>query len=161
VLVPPSALEPFAALPILRVDANGRGIARYAVYYGDLNNGGAAISGLVGRDGFDNSTPRIADCAPDAAYCAGLVPGQSSGPPGLELFRGLDLGDNYPAFVTHRVCCNGVFWSLSWYEPRANMSYTLDLSRSIALRYGTSGADGDVNAARAIAALAAQLVRLT
>ena len=36
----------------------------------------------------------------------------------------------HPAFATHRVCCNGVFWSLSWYEERANMSYTIDLSRT-------------------------------
>ena len=65
-----------------------------------------------------------------------------------------------PAFVTHRVCCNGVFWSVSWYEPRTNMSYTIDLSRSVAARYGSQSADDDVAAARSVGALAAQLVRL-
>jgi hypothetical protein len=161
VLVPPSGLEPFHSMPILRVDANARGIARYAVYYGDLNTGGAAISGLVGRDAFDTATPRLSDCAPSATYCSGAVPGQTDGPPGLELFRRADFFEDFPSVMTHRVCCNGVFWSFSWYEPRANMSYTLDLSRSVAQRYGNSSADGDVNAARAVAALAAQLVRLS
>ncbi|MCA1644187.1 MAG: J domain-containing protein [Chloroflexi bacterium] len=162
VLVAPSTLEPFAALPILRIDAASRGIARYAVYYGDLTNGGAAISGLVGPASFDGGAPRFADCAVDASYCAGFVPGQSTGPPGLELFRTPDLVGraSSAAFVTHRVCCNGVFWSLSWYEQRTNMSYTIDLSRNVATRYGSQTADADVAAARAIGALATQLVRL-
>ena len=68
--------------------------------------------------------------------------------------------DASPAFVSHRVCCNGVFWSLSWYEQRTNMSYTIDLSRSIAARYGSATADHDVAAAHAVAGLASQLVRL-
>jgi hypothetical protein len=160
VLVAPMSLEPFASLPVLRLDANGLGIARYAVYYGDLTTGGATISGLVGRASFDASAPRLPDCAADAAYCAGLVAGQSPGPPGLELFRAPDLVEDYPAFVTHRVCCNGVMWSLSWYEPRANMSYTIDLSRSVATRFGSPAAEADLGAARAVAALAPQLVRL-
>jgi hypothetical protein len=62
--------------------------------------------------------------------------------------------------VSHRVCCNGDFWSLSWYEERTNMSYTIDLSRSVAARFGNSAAEGDVAAAHAVAALAPQLVRL-
>jgi len=40
------------------------------------------------------------------------------------------------------------------------MSYTIDMSRSVAARYGGSSAEADVSAARAVAALAAQLVRL-
>lgn len=161
VLIPPTDLEPFHSLPIQRVDANARGIARYAVYYGDLNAGGAAIAGTVGRDAFDNATPRLPECARDAAYCAGPAPGQPPGPPGLELFRSSDFIEDYPGVVTHRVCCNGVFWSFSWFEPRANMSYTLDLSRGVAQRFGTSRADGDLAAAHAVAALAARLVRLS
>ena len=161
VLVPPVSLQPFSGLPILRVDANSRGIARYAVYYGDLSTGGAAISGLIGREAFDNATPRLPDCAPDAAYCVGPVPGQTTGPPGLELFRSTDFVDGSPAVITHRVCCNGVFWSMSWYEPETNMSYTLDLSRSVAQRYGNDAIAQDAEAARAVAALAAQLVRLS
>jgi hypothetical protein len=62
--------------------------------------------------------------------------------------------------VTHRVCCNGVFWSLSWYDQRSNMSYTIDLSRSVAARYGGPAAEGDVAGAHTVGALAAQLVRL-
>src|SRR5437667_62398 len=82
----------------------------------------------------------------------GPVPGQPNGPPGLELFRRADFLEDFPSVMTHRVCCNGVFWSFTWYEPRANMSYTLDLSRNVAQRYGNSSVDGDVNAARAVAA---------
>jgi hypothetical protein len=160
VLVAPSNLEPFASLPILRLDAERRGIARYAVYYGDLTNGGATISGLVGRAAFDGASPRFADCRADADYCAGLVAGQPAGPPGLELFRAPQLVMDSPAFVTHRVCCNGVFWSLGWYDQRTNMSYTIDLSRSVAARYGSLAAEGDVAAAHAVATLATQLVRL-
>ena len=160
VLVAPTTLEPFASLPILRLDATGQGIARYAVYYGDLTNGGASISGLVARSSFDSSVPRMPDCPSDASYCVGPAPGQTSGPPGLELFRAPDLVGGNPAFVTHRVCCNGVFWSLSWYEQRTNMSYSVDLSRSVAARYGSPAAEADVSAAHAVAALAAQLVRL-
>ena len=160
VLVAPSNLEPFASLPVLRLDAASRGIARYAVYYGDLTNGGATISGLVGRDAFDGGAPRIANCSVGAEYCSGPVAGQPSGPPGLELFRAPQLVMDSPAFVTHRVCCNGVFWSLSWYEQRSNMSYTIDLSRSVAARYGSLAAEGDLGAARSVAALAGQLVRL-
>lgn len=160
VLVAPSRLEPFAALPIQRLDVASRGIARYAIYYGDLTNGGATISGLLGHDAFDVAAPRFGDCAADAAYCSGPVAGQSPGPAGLELFRAPDLVDGSPAFVSHRVCCNGVFWSLSWYEQRTNMSYTIDLSRSVAARYGSPTADQDMAAARAVARLAAALVRL-
>ena len=58
------------------------------------------------------------------------------------------------------MCCNGVFWSVSWYEQRTNMSYTIDLSRSVAERYGGPVAEADVAAARAVAAMAAQLVKL-
>jgi hypothetical protein len=160
VLVAPSSLEPFASLPVARLDATGLGIARYAVYYGDLTSGGASISGLIGRTSFDSSAPRLADCPADAAYCAGWAPGQTTGVAGLELFRAPELVADYPSFATHRVCCNGVFWSFSWYEPAANMSYTIDLSRSVALRFGTPAVDGDVAAARAVAALAPRLVRL-
>ena len=58
------------------------------------------------------------------------------------------------------MCCNGVFWSLSWYEPTTNMSYTIDLSRSVAAQFGSSNADQDVAAARRVGELAAHLVRL-
>jgi hypothetical protein len=161
VLVPPSDLAPFKDLPILRLDATGQGIARYAVYYGDLTTGSASVSGLIGRASFDAAAPRLPDCAPDAAYCAGPGVGQSSSDaPGVELFRPPDLVNDDPAFETHRVCCNGVFWSLGWYEPNTNMSYTIDLSRNVAMQFGGSTADGDLPAARAVAALARQLVQL-
>jgi DnaJ domain len=161
VIVPPAGLAPFKELPIMRIDATSQGIARYAVYYGDVTTGVAAISGLIGRSSFDSAAPRIADCAPDAAYCAGAGVGQpASDPPGLELFRPEHLVGEDPAFATHRVCCSGVYWSLSWYEPATNMSYTIDLSRSVALEFGGSTADANVDAARAIGALAGQLVRL-
>jgi len=161
VLVAPSSLAPFADLPILRLDATSQGIARYAVYYGDLTTGVATISGLIGRESFDNAAPHPPDCAPDADYCAGPGAGQTTrDPPGLELFRTAGLVEDYPAFVTHRVCCNGVFWSVSWFEPRANMSYTIDLSRNVAARFGSPRAENDLAAARSVAALATQLVRL-
>lgn len=159
-LVAPSSLEPFASLPILRTEATSQGIAGYAVYYGDLTTGSATISGRLGRASFDAGAAGPAGCSPDATYCVGQVPGQSSGPPGLELFRAPGLVGDFPAYATHRVCCNGVFWSLSWYEPNVNMSYTIDVSRSAAAQYGGSVAEGNVAAARAFAALAPQLVRL-
>lgn len=160
VIVAPTSLPPFSSMPILRVDATGQGIARYAVYYGNLTTGGATISGLVGRASFDSSLLRPPDCTPDMAYCSGLVAGQTSGPPGLEIFQAPGLIEDFPAFAVHRVCCNGVFWSVSWYESRANMSYTIDLSRSVAAQYGASSAQADVPSARAVAELAPQLVRL-
>jgi hypothetical protein len=159
VLVPPVSLPPFSSLPIQRIEASGQFNPRYAVYYGDLITGGADVTGSVGRAGFDNSTPHLADCAPDAAYCAGPVPGQTSGPPGLEVFRGDALVADNPAYITHRVN-TGAFWSVYWYEPRTNMSYTLDLSRSVAQRFGNGNIESDTVAARAVAGLAAQLVRL-
>jgi hypothetical protein len=160
VLVAPAALEPFASLPILRSEAASQGIARYAVYYGDLTNGSATISGLIGRASFDAGAPHLPDCPPDSAYCLGPVPGQTSGPPGFELFRGTDLVVDDQAYVTHRTCCSGVFWSISWFEPRTNMSYTIDLSRSAATLFGSPTADADRAAAHAAAGLASQLVRL-
>jgi hypothetical protein len=160
VLVAPAHLEPFADLPVVRVDANARGLARYAVYYGDWSAGGINITGLIGRSSFDSSVPQIAGCAPEATYCVGNAPGQTSGPPGLEVFRADDLVEDYPAFATHRVCCNGVFWSLSWYEERANMSYTIDLSRTQAAAFGNGIDQQNVVAARELGTLARQLVRL-
>ena len=161
VLVAPSNLAPFKDLPILRLDATGQGIARYAVYYGDLTTGVATISGLIDRQSFDSAAPKLSDCPADATYCAGPGAGQSaSDPPGVELFRPPGLITDFPAFATHRVCCNGVFWSLSWYEPASNMSYTIDLSRSVAAEFGSPTADNDIAAARAVANLARQLVRL-
>lgn len=161
VLVPPTSLAPFKDLPIMRIDATSQGIARFAVYYGDITTGVASISGLLGRASFDGALPHLLDCAPDAAYCSGPGVGQKQGdPPGLELFRPEHLVGNDPAFATHRVCCNGVFWSLNWYDTSANMSYTIDLSRNIAAQFGSGSADDDVNAAKAVGALAGQLVRL-
>jgi hypothetical protein len=162
VLVPPANLAPFKDLPVLRIDESSQGIVRYAVYFGDLTTGVASISGQVGKTTFDAAAPKLPDCAPDATYCAGPNAGQSaSDPPGLELFRPPDLVADYPSFAVHRVCCNGVFWSLSWYEPATDMSYTIDLSRTVAMQFGSSAADDDEVAARAVGALAAQLVRLT
>jgi hypothetical protein len=160
VLVAPAGLEPFASLPIVRTESASRGIARFAVYYSDLTNGAATISGLLGRESFDIGATRLSDCTPDGAYCSGPVPGQSSGPPGLELFRTPGLVGEYPAYATHRVCCNGVFWSLSWYEPRVDMSYSIELSRSAATPYGGAAVEANVDAARAFAVLASELVRL-
>jgi hypothetical protein len=51
-------------------------------------------------------------------------------------------------------------WSLNWYDQRTNMSYTIDLSRSVAAPYGSPAAEHDVAAARAVAALAPRLVPL-
>lgn len=162
VIVPPDGMAPFKDLPVMRIDATSQGIARYAVYYGDVTTGVAAISGLIGRNTFDSAAPRIADCAPDATYCAGPGVGQQTAdPPGLELFRPAHLVGDNPAFATHRVCCNGVYWSLSWYEPATNMSYTIDLSRNVAMQFGSSQADDNVDAARAVGALASQLVKLS
>lgn len=160
VLVAPAQLQPFASLNILRTEGTGQGIARYAIYYGDLSTGGATISGIVGRAALDGATPRVGDCAADATYCQGAVPGQPPGPPGIELFRAPDLVQDYPSFVTHRTCCNGVFWSVSWYEPRANVTYEVDLSKSVAGRYGSAAVDSDAAAARSVAQIADALVRL-
>ena len=161
VLVAPENLAPFAGLPVFRVDANGRGLARYAVYYGDWARGGATISGLIGRAAFDQALPQLPECAVAANYCVGPAPGQSTGAPGLELFRAADLVESdYPAFATHRVCCNGVFWSVNWYEPRANMSYSIDLSRTIASPFGDDIGPQNLSAAQSVGALARQLVRL-
>jgi len=160
VLVAPANLEPFASLPIMRIDEGSLGLARYAVYYGNLITGGATIAGLPGRASFDASAPNMTGCASDAAYCVGPVGGQAPGPPGLELFRVPGLVEDNPAFVSHRVCCDGVFWSVSWYVASSNMSYTIDLSRSVAAQYGSPTADDDLTAARAVAALAGQLVPL-
>jgi hypothetical protein len=160
VLVAPAGLEPFASLPIVRTESASRGIARYAVYYSDLTSGAATISGLIGRESFDTGATRLPDCNPDGTYCSGPVPGQSSGPPGLELFRAPGLVGEYPAYATHRVCCNGVFWSLSWYEPRVDMSYSIEVSRSAATQYGGTLVEANVDAARAFAVLASELVRL-
>jgi hypothetical protein len=161
VLVPPTTLAPFKDLPIMRLDATSQGIARYAVYYGDITTGVADISGLIGRASFDAAAPRLPNCAPDATYCTGPGVGQSSSDsPGIELFRPLHLVGDDEAFATHRVCCNGVFWSLSWYDPATNMSYTIDLSRNIAAQFGSASANDDVDAARTVGALAGQLVRL-
>jgi len=161
VLVPPTSLVPFKDLPIMRLDATSQGIARYAVYYGDITTGVASVSGLTGRISFDNAAPRLPDCAPDAMYCAGPGVGQSTtDPPGVELFRPQHLVGDSSAFATHRVCCNGVSWSLNWYDQATNMSYTIDLSRNIAIQFGGSAANNDVDAARMVGALAGQLVRL-
>jgi len=161
VLVAPSNLAPFKDLPIMRLDATSQGIARYAVYYGDITTGVASISGLIGRNSFDSMLPKLPDCAPDATYCTGPGVGQKPGdPPGVELFRPEHLVGDAPAFLVHRVCCSGVSWSLNWYEASTNMSYTIDLSRNEATLFGSASADQDVNAARAVGALAGQLVRL-
>jgi hypothetical protein len=160
VLVAPESLPPFSSLPVQRIDGTGAGIARYAVYYGDWSTGGATISGLMGRSAFDGNVPRLPNCGVDDAYCVGPAPGQTTGN-GLELFRAPDLVDDYPAIASHRVCCNGTFWTIAWYEPRANVSYTLDLSRNLAVQYGGSTLGEDnLNAARGVAALARKLVRL-
>ncbi|HET6317983.1 MAG TPA: J domain-containing protein [Chloroflexota bacterium] len=161
VLVAPESLPPFSSLPIAQVDGTGQGIARYAVYYGDWSVGGATISGLIGRSAFDNSVPRMPNCAADDTYCTGPAPGQTAGADGLELFRAPDLVGDLPAVAIHRVCCNGTFWSVAWYEPKANVSYAVDLSRALALQFGSNAITADnLSGARGVASLAKQLVRL-
>ncbi len=161
VLVAPESLPPFSSLPVVQVDGTGQGIARYAVYYGDWSVGGATISGLIGRSAFDNSVPRLPNCAAENAYCSGPAPGQTAGTDGLELFRAPDLVGDYPAVAIHRVCCNGTFWSVAWYEPKANVSYAVDLSRALALQFGSNTITADnLSGARGVASLAKQLVRL-
>ena len=77
--------------------------------------------------------------------CLGPAPGQTEGPPGLELFRAPNLLADSPAFVTHRVCCNGVFWSLSWYDSRADLGFSNRTSSTVALMLGNG--DGTFAAA--------------
>ena len=161
VLVPPTTLQPFKDLPLMRLDATSQGIARYALYYGDITTGVASVSGLIGRSSFDAAAPRLSTCTPDKTYCTGFGVGQSSTDvPGVELFQPAHLVGEDPAFAVHRVCCNGTSWSLDWYDPMTNMSYTIDLSRNIATAYGSSKAENDLDAARAVGALVGQLVRL-
>jgi hypothetical protein len=161
VLVAPQSLPPFSSLPVVRIDSNGFGLARYAVYYGDWSVGGANITGLIGRDAFDNSAKPLPGCADSADYCVGPAPGQLASAQGMELFRAADLVNDYPAVVIHRACCNGNFWSVGWYEQRANMSYSIDLSRGLATQFsGDSLSPDNMDAARAVASLAKQLVRL-
>ncbi len=160
VLVAPESLPPFSSLPVVQIDATGQGIARYAVYYGDWSRGGATITGLRGNS-FSANVPTLPGCAAEATYCVGPAPGQTSGGNGMELFREPDLMADNPAVGVHRVCCNGTFWTIAWYEPRANTSYAVDLSRSLALQFGSHDlGQQNLAAARAIASIGKQLVRL-
>jgi hypothetical protein len=174
VLIPASDLEPFALLEPWRVELNrprpGSTTAvlrgRYLVQYREPGGGtgSAQIGGVIGRDDLDQALTALATrsfrrCPADAPYCVENVAGQDGAAPASEVFRGLKVGDG-EAVVEHVVCCGGHYWSLTWYDPARDMSYTMVLVGPIADRYGTTISSDNASVAQALAELAGQLVPL-
>ncbi len=52
-----------------------------------------------------------------------------------EIFRNLSVRGT-PAVVTHTICCNGVYWDVTWYEAAVNVSYSMSFQQDIARAYG-------------------------
>jgi hypothetical protein len=174
VLVPAADLEPFGLLEPWRVEMNrpragGSTInfrGRYLVQYREPHGGtgSAQIGGANGRDDLDQTLTALATrsfrrCPADAAYCVENVAGQDGAAPASEVFRGLTVNDG-EAVVEHVVCCGGHYWSLTWYDPARDMSYSLVLVGPVADRYGTTISPDNLSVARMIAEAAGQLAPL-
>ena len=170
VLVPTVDLEPFSLLEPWRVELNrplpGSATSvrsRYLIQYRDPLGGigSAQIGGTIGRDELDQILTTLAErsftrCPADAVYCVENVGGQDGAMPASEVFRGLSVGDG-PAVAEHVICCGGHFWSLSWYDPARDMTYSFILVGPVADRYGGGIGAENARVALTIADLAGRL----
>jgi hypothetical protein len=137
------------------------GVPMYELRVGVL--GGDAplviVDGYAGRSAFVATFTRginEEECDPAAPYCA-YTP-FIAGPPTEELIDGLVVGGQ-PAAARHQTCCNGETWAVGWYDARADVSYSLTLSFSMADQLGARGVDADhVAAAQRLADVATALV---
>ena len=168
VLVPPRDLAPFAELAVGSASASGSVgcptapalcLARYSIEYGSWERGGARLSGAFGRWLFDDAGPKSPACAAGGGYCTETAAGRQDQPPGAEHFRDLAVA-GAPAVVSHRVCCSGPYWSATWYDRRADVSYRLELSQSVAQPFGIWLTPDNRRAAEHLVEIAAQLERL-
>jgi hypothetical protein len=174
VLLPATDLEPFAQLEPWRVEMNrprpGATVtvlrSRYLVQYRDpeRGTGSAQIGGAIGRDDLDQALTALATrsfrrCPADAPYCVENVAGQDGAAPASEVFRGLTVRDG-EAVVEHVVCCGGHYWSLTWYDPARDMTYTMVLVGPTADRYGSTLTPDNVSVAAALAGIASRLAPL-
>jgi hypothetical protein len=163
-LVPPPGLQPFADLQPAFPERERTGYTlKYEAQPGPVGplGGAATLAGSVGPAKFDegvfyDATLRFRECAPDAPYCVDFGVGNA---PTSQLFRDLDVAGSR-AFATHIVCCNGHYWTLTWYDARAGMTYRMDFERNIADRYGLGISPENVAGARALAEVAGQLAPL-
>jgi hypothetical protein len=174
VLLPTTGLEPFAQLEPWRVELNRprpgstpaviRG--RYLVQYRDPQGGtgSAQIGGAIGRADLDQALVALAArsfrrCPADAPYCVENVAGQDGAAPASEVFRGLTVNDG-EAVVEHVVCCGGHYWSVTWYDPARDMTYSMVLVGPLADRYGTTITPDNASVAASLAGLAGRLAPL-
>ena len=173
VLLPTDGQDPFTQLEPWRVEMNRprpgstavfRG--RYLVQYREPQGGtgSAQVGGSMGRDDLDQALVALAArsfrrCPADAPYCVENVAGQDGAAPASEVFRGLTV-DGGEAVVEHVVCCGGHYWSLTWYDPARDMTYTMVLVGPLADRYGSTITPDNASVAAALAGIAGRLAPL-
>ena len=158
--VPPPGTALFADLPLTGAGVDPdllTGQAVYRIVLGDPFGANATFSGSRGRAVYDSQSSLPTECDPNDTYCATDNGYIVAGPPTNEYFAGLTVGDQ-PAIVRHITCCNGEYWSLSWYAPASDTSYGVDLALDIAGRLGASGIEpSNVEAAQALTEIASNL----
>lgn len=79
--------------------------------------------------------------------------------PGAELFYGLSVG-RWPANVGHAVGRTSNIWSVTWYDRESDASFEIDLKAEPAAPFGMGIVETNRTGARALVALAGQLVPL-
>jgi hypothetical protein len=151
VLLPPAGLAPFAGLPVSSIVAGATG---YSVVYGVNGGSSAVVNGQPGRPTF---VPVFSRCVNTALYCTENILGRDDTRPASEIFRGLTV-KGQSAVATHTTCCNGLYWTVQWYDPAADMTYELSLEQDLSKPYGEEVSPGNLASARQLAALADQLV---
>ena len=130
VLVPSAAAALFDGLVLAdaRVWDDAAGAPFYGINAappgGELGLTAVGVGGSAGRAAYERMAGRDRDpaCAEPATYCAWAP--QPAWPPLGEAFYGLRLGGR-PAVVSHRTCCRGESWSVSWYDPASDATYGL------------------------------------
>lgn len=152
VLVPAAGQAPFnqAGLSASQIGADANGVS-YGLTYGTAAT--ASLRGEPGRLPTQGGPPACA-----TAYCS--YPGLDGKTPAAEVFGGVRIKGEVAA-VFHAACCAGDVWEVYWYDPAANMHYTLTVDADFDPQVGQSGVNRDnVSRANHLVDVANQLTRL-
>jgi hypothetical protein len=175
VLVPPDGLRPFAdvGLTLAQFDPpnSPRTVSDEATYTAGWDDGTmfdkrSSITGTVGRRTFDEALGYEARCLALPDYCPIPPLGDAPGEPIGETFLSHRVR-MVPAVISRLACCNGGGWSAVWYDPAADVTYSLHLPLGSAYPYmqpsperGYLSSPDNILGAREVAGIAEQLVIL-
>jgi hypothetical protein len=113
----------------------------YRIVLGEnVGSDNITLEGSLGRELYEKAaTPsEFDDCVASQPYCA-WSPYVASSQPTIERFNGLTSLSGRAAVVSHITCCNGENWTVTWYDPELDASYSESFYLGPANRLGAVG----------------------